>query len=179
MKTQLQKFALLLTMLIGLSLLQVNSQYTEFYGTTYYGGEYDLGTIFKTDGYGNNFQVVYNFKPIYSESFPVGKLCETDDGILYGMTKFGGALNSGVLYEWNPDTDSIVKKIDFNGSEKGSYPYGSLILADNGKLYGMTEYGGTNNEGVIFEWDPANETYVKKIDYKNRESGRYPVGSLI
>ncbi len=46
----------------------------------------------------------------------------------------------------------FTKKIDFDGLNNGSNPYGSLIEADNGKLYGMTKFGGTGN-GVLFEYD--------------------------
>ena len=38
----------------------------------------------------------------------------------------------------------------------GSSPYGSLLEADDGKLYGMTSRGGSNNLGVLFFFDPVS-----------------------
>ena len=34
----------------------------------------------------------------------------------------------------------------------------------NGKFYSMTSQGGTNNLGVIFEWDPVTNIYIKKFN---------------
>jgi uncharacterized repeat protein (TIGR03803 family) len=46
----------------------------------------------------------------------------------------------------------------------GSFPSGGLTLASNGKLYGLTNQGGSNAQGVIFEFDPNTLTYTKKVD---------------
>ena len=53
------------------------------------GGEFNTGTIFKTDGDGNNLQVVLSFPAINSGSIPMGKLCEANQGKLYGMNSTG------------------------------------------------------------------------------------------
>ena len=39
--------------------------------------------------------------------------------------------------------------------------YGGLIQATNGKL-GMTNTGGANNLGVLFEYDLTTSTYTKR-----------------
>ena len=49
---------------------------------------------------------------------------------------------------------------DFDGSN-GSKPYGKLLQASDGKLYGMTYQGGSNNVGVIFSFDPVSLDYIK------------------
>src|SRR5213075_1621059 len=61
------------------------------------------------------------------------------------------------------------KKIDFNGNSIfGNNPTGQLIF-NKGKLFGATNYGGTNELGVLFEWDLFNNQYNKKLDlnYQN------------
>jgi uncharacterized repeat protein (TIGR03803 family) len=84
---------------------------------------------------------------------------------LYGFTRFGGATSEGVLFEFDPTTNTYAKKLDFGGTNFGSGPAGSLALSPNEKLYGGTNYGGANNQGVLFEYDPATSTFTKKLDF--------------
>src|SRR6185369_11493986 len=55
---------------------------------------------------------------------------------------------------------------------------GILCEAPNGKLYGMTGYGGINDHGVIYEFDLTNNSYSKKIDFDGPVTGRYSRGGL-
>jgi uncharacterized repeat protein (TIGR03803 family) len=177
MRIQFQKIICIQLVFLLISLCKINAQCTELYGTTNEGGEYGVGTIFKTDVNGNNQSVVFNFKneegkcPVYT------KLCESFNGKLYGMTKNGGDFDKGLIFEWDPATNAYTKKISFDGSN-GKNPYGSLMQAKNGKLYGMTYFGGINGIGVLFEWDPITNLFVKKFDF-DEQSGCCPTGSLI
>ena len=85
----------------------------------------------------------------------------------------------GVLFEWDPETNSFSKKLEFNGTETGRSPNGSLILGDNGKLYGTTGYGGIHDKGVLYEWDPATDTYAKMLDFNGAENGSDPAGDMV
>jgi uncharacterized repeat protein (TIGR03803 family) len=154
------------------------SQCSEFYGMTTRGGDNDLGTIFKTDGEGKNLTTIYNFA-ILGGADPQGSLTQAYDGKLFGMTYGGGEFNFGELFEFNPVTNKYITKIVFNGSENGCYPVGSLMRADNGKMYGMTSQGGKYNDGVLFEWDPVNAVFTKKIDFNSSENGKNPFGTLV
>ena len=53
---------------------------------------------------------------------------------------------------------------DFD-SPNGANPFGSLMQASDGMLYGVTNRGGSSNNGVIFSFDPSSSTYTKLIDY--------------
>jgi len=173
-------FAIVLTFcLVTLQTLTCFAQnQTELWGMTYQGGS-GGGLIIKTDGNGNNYEVVKSFidypgkNPYYTE------LCQASNGNLYGMTYQGGANNMGVLFEYDPATDTYTKKLDFTGPINGSNPRGSLMQATNGKLYGMTYQGGSNNMGVLFEYDPATNNYTKKLDFAGATNGSYPQGSLM
>ena len=66
---------------------------------------------------------------------------------------------------------------NFSGSVNGYEPYGSLV-SDGTYLYGMTQYGGTNNTGVIFKIKSDGTGYVKLLDFTGL-NGSYPWGSLI
>ena len=81
------------------------------------------------------------------------------------MTVNGGTNDYGVLFEYDPIIDVYTKKLDFDGTNKGANPWGSLMQASNGKLYGMTYRGGASNFGVIFEYDPSSDIFIKKLDF--------------
>jgi uncharacterized repeat protein (TIGR03803 family) len=178
MKTRLPKITLMVIAFISFGFANVNAQPPEFYGMSSSGGEYSAGTIFKTDSNGNNLNSVYTFFS-YDGVNPLSSLCKASNGKLYGVTYFGGADGYGVLFEWDPATSNYTKKLDFNGTEKGSRPWGSLLQAENGKLYGMTNWGGVNDLGVLFEWDPTNNAFTKKLDFNGGENGSNPQGSLM
>jgi uncharacterized repeat protein (TIGR03803 family) len=179
MNKQLQHFALLFLVPFSIAISTVCAQQTEFYGMTVKGGEFNSGTIFKTDSYGNNLQLVFSFPVINNGNLPVGKLCEAKSGKLYGMTGSGGNYEKGVLFEWDPLTNILTKKVDFNGTENGRWPSGSLVLASNEKLYGTTGYGGIYDKGILFEWDPVTNTFTKILDFNGIEYGSHPAGTLI
>ncbi len=106
-----------------------------------------------------------------------GTLVQASDGKLYGMTESGGTNYEGVIFSFDPVTSVYRKLFDFNG-DNGSSPFGSLIQASDGKLYGMTHLGCTNNEGVIFSFNPATLVYTKLLDF-NGYNGSTPLGSLM
>jgi uncharacterized repeat protein (TIGR03803 family) len=153
----------------------------KLYGMTAYGGASGGGVIFEWDPSTNVYTKKMDFTGINGRS-PSGSLT-LHNGKLYGMTPEGGSRNVGVIFEWDPTTNVYIKKKDFTGSEDfigsdGRSPNGNLTLANN-KFYGMTLYGGSSHDdGVIFEWDPITNVYVKKIDFFYGEGGRRPLGSL-
>ena len=44
----------------------------------------------------------------------------------------------------------------------GKYPYGSVIQATNGKLYGLTREGGVANNGVLYQYDLSIDSFTVK-----------------
>jgi uncharacterized repeat protein (TIGR03803 family) len=108
---------------------------------------------------------------------PQGSLIQASNGKLYGMTVVGGSLGVGVIFSFDPLTSTYSKEMDFDKSI-GGVPHGSLIQASDGKLYGMTEAGGTKDRGVIFSFDPSTSIYTKLLDFDNI-NGAAPLGSLI
>ncbi len=148
----------------------------KFYGMTYYGGLYGDGCIFKWDPATNALIKEIDLNGTLTGSNPTGTLAFYNDKF-YGMTYQGGSNNHGVIFEWNPLTNNYAKKIDFDGTSKGCWPVSSLT-AYNGKFYGMTYYGGANDMGVIFEWDPATNVFIKKIDFDGINNGSYPESNL-
>ncbi len=151
----------------------------KLYGMTLDGGVYNMGVIFEWDPVTGVYIKMLDFDGAECGKYPYGSLMQADNGYVYGMCSEGGTNNAGVLFNVDTEDHSFLKKIDFSGPEMGMNPYGSLLQAANGKMFGMTRRGGKQNEGVIFEFDPVSSVLQKRIDFSFRSKGRYPYGSLI
>ena len=49
------------------------------------------------------------------------------------------------------NTNAQSDLLDFAGTTNGKKPYGDLIQASDGMMYGMTQQGGANTYGVLFQ----------------------------
>jgi uncharacterized repeat protein (TIGR03803 family) len=142
------------------------------YGVTYAGGIHDMGVLFEFNTITNAFSKKLDFDGLLKGKYPT-RLMLGNDGKLYGLTDEGGTNNLGVLFEYNPVTSAFAKRVDFDGMAKGKSPK-RLTSGSNGKLYGLTYEGGTNNLGVLFEFDPITNTFAKKIDFDGLQEGSTP-----
>lgn len=145
----------------------------KMYGYTTAGGNNNKGLIFQFDLTNDQYAVQYHFNGTDGEKPENGGMT-IYNGKLYGITKGGGVNNSGVIFEWNPQTTIYTKKIDLTAAN-GEKPMGMLHL-QNGKFYGTASAGGNNNKGVIFEWDPVQNIYNKKIDLSNQDGASPAAG---
>lgn len=152
----------------------------KLYGMTFAGGANNAGALFEYDIAQNTYNVKHNFGSISGDGIlPSGSLIQASNGKFYGMTSKGGSGN-GVLFEYDPATESYAVKVTLNGAN-GNEPQGGLVQASNGKLYGMTYLSATvpnNNRGVLFEYDPATSVYTVKIEF-NDGNGSRPYGDLV
>ena len=136
-------------------MLFVQSQ--TLYGTTFYGGSAQGGILNQFVVGPNNLSIAKSFET-FARHPQYTNLIQANDGKLYGMTSEGGGFNAGVIFSYDPTSSSFLRLKDFDIAN-GSYPYGSLMQAADGNLYGMTTSGGNNNRGVIFSYDPGSATY--------------------
>ncbi len=153
-----------------------------------------IGTLARYNNklYGSTSTNIYEYDPATSTitnkvnfSNSIGAYTTGGNGIFslyngkfYLLTDNGGTNTQGTLFEWDPTTNAIVKKIDFENSATGSLPRGGLVLF-NGKFYGTTIYGGNYGSGVLFEWDPQTNTIVKKIESFGSNGDQFPMGTLV
>ncbi len=150
----------------------------KLYSMTSNGGLNKSGNIFSYDTVTSVFTTVYSFTGGTDGGFPYGSLIKASNGILYGMTTAGGTTSDGVIFSFNVSTGIYTKLFDFNGSSNGGIPYGNLMQASNGFLYGLTYSGGATNDGVLFRYDISTGTFLKLVDF-NGTNGRGPRASLI
>src|SRR5450830_672746 len=75
---------------------------------------------------------------------PYAAVIQASDGNLYGTTTAGGSGGNGTVFKIsNPMTSPTASVIySFTGGPDGGQPYGSLIQASDGNLYGTAAYGG-------------------------------------
>jgi uncharacterized repeat protein (TIGR03803 family) len=102
----------------------------------------------------------------------------SDSVYLYGITSTGGINSSGTIFKIMPDGSNYIKLLDFGGAAYGATSLGSLV-SDGTFLYGMTEYGGTNNKGVIFKIKKDGSGFVKLLNFAGATNGSFPYGTLI
>ncbi len=132
-----------------------------FYGTTQFGGTSNAGAVFKLAG--STTTVLHSFPEqaggFFSDgAYPKAALVQASDGNLYGTTSFGGVLTtyyqSGTLFRTST-AGAFTKLWDFNATDpsvNGIAPYGGLIQASDGKLYGTTTAGGgAANSGTLYQ----------------------------
>jgi uncharacterized repeat protein (TIGR03803 family) len=147
------------------------------YGLCYAGGAYGNGAIFNLNPTTNIYTL--NFS-IDSGSNPSGGLIQLRNGKFYGMTQTSGYEGSrgGLIFSYDPTNNKYKVLHDF-GSATGWLPlYGNLLLATDGKFYGMTQYGGEWGYGVIFSLDTTTNAYTDLYDFYGVDGG-YPDASLI
>lgn len=131
----------------------------KFYGTTAQGGSNGFGVIYMWDPETNDYTKLVDLGT--NERHPYGGLTLFNDK-LYGAT-YSGESSRGTLFEFDPATNSISKRITLFNPQDGYYPYGTTFIPIGGKLYAMLQ-GGLNNAGVIISWDPEANTFEKVAD---------------
>jgi uncharacterized repeat protein (TIGR03803 family) len=172
------------------------------YGTTYTGGAYQLGTVFKlTRGAkGWTQTVLYSFKGGSDGQYPLSSLVFDAVGNLYGTTGSGGTSTCngnkggcGTVFKLAPNshsgwTESVIYK--FKGGSDGDFPHAGLTLDSAGNLYGTTQDGGTGQStncalgtcGTVFRLAPGPHGSWKEsilYDFSGNGDGCYPYAGVI
>ncbi|HXP52649.1 MAG TPA: choice-of-anchor tandem repeat GloVer-containing protein, partial [Bacteroidia bacterium] len=142
------------------------------YGMTYNGGSNNSGVVFQCTLSGN-LTVINNFS---NYETPYGDLVQANGDNLYGMAYGGGSSSSGYIFQYNFSTPAFTDLADFSGTN-GSYPQGTLIMAADGNLYGMTNNGITGY-GTIFNCSTTG-TLTSLYNFGASVIGNNPYGSVI
>lgn len=102
---------------------------------------------------------------------------------LISMTYNGGANSGGTLIQYTAGHSGLSSYYSLHGTGQSGNsgnadPYGSVIQASNGNIYGMTYQDGTNHKGTIFQYNYSTNTYTVEVSFDSI-SGYGPLGSLL
>jgi uncharacterized repeat protein (TIGR03803 family) len=172
------------------------------YGTTYEGGLYGYGAVFKLtppkNGQGPWTEtVLYSFcssASCFDGSYPAAGLILGPHGALYGTTNEGGYYNQGTVFKLTPPASgqsAWTETVLYNfcqyggpsGCNDGFHPVAGVIFGANGELYGTTSDGSTYIYGSVFKLTPPASgqsawTYTT-LHYFASDDGVYPLAGLI
>jgi uncharacterized repeat protein (TIGR03803 family) len=151
-----------------------------FYGTTQTGGAHNDGTIFEVTPSGIE-TVLYSFGSIPNDSAnPSFDLIEVN-GAFYGTAGGGGGF--GTVFSFTPGTgagtgETILHTFNTDPDiSDGGEPGGTLLLGNDGNLYGETLDGGANGNGTVFKITTSGA--LTPLFSFNETDGAAPVGGLI
>jgi uncharacterized repeat protein (TIGR03803 family) len=148
------------------------------YGTTYSGGIFGPGTVFKLFPNGK-LTTLHSFG--YTDGAnPAAGLMQDSNGKFYGSTAWGGSVmyvcskGCGTLFEITA-TGGFTTLRRFDWSD-GYYPYSAMIQATDGNLYGTTVWGLCC--GVVFNVTPAGGLTLLS-EFNGGSWGENPIGGLL
>ena len=160
----------------------------KLYGMAQTGGSDGFGAVFQlTPGKGGtwSYKVLHNFD--FSDGdgyYPYTGLIVDAAGHLYGVTDWGGAYNSGTVFELTAGAKGkwTEKKLhSFNDNGKDGYaPFGVPMFDAAGNLYGTTTRGGSSGTscggqgcGIVFQLTPgAKGKWTEKVLHSFQDNGK-------
>jgi uncharacterized repeat protein (TIGR03803 family) len=135
------------------------------------GGANNYGVIFRIHKNSSGFEKLMEFSAA-SGFNPYGSLTAVGDS-LYGTTYYDNYYYYGVVFKIHKGGSGYQKLVTFNGAEKGGGPRSTLTLSGT-TLYGMTQYGGASNNGVVFKIEKDGTGFAKLKDCYDIPGGGSP-----
>jgi uncharacterized repeat protein (TIGR03803 family) len=123
------------------------------------------GTLFRMAPSGGHFEVLRRFSAVDANGNNTDgadcfePLVETDPGVFFGSTTFGGPNGNGVVFRYSAAKGlEIVHAFSASntagGNADGANPFARLTRGEDGALYSTASYGGANGNGVVYRIRP-------------------------
>ncbi len=170
----------------------------DFYGTTHgasnlFPGTNSIGTIFEITP-GGYLTTLYSFTNGLDGANPTAGLVLGADGSFYGAAEMGGIIGWGGPFQhygrilggtqgWGSiftitQGGQFTALFAFGGGTEGQNPGAGLIQTTNGMFYGVTERGGTNDDGTVFQMS-ADGTVTPLYSFTAGNDGAVPIAPLM
>jgi uncharacterized repeat protein (TIGR03803 family) len=156
------------------------------YGMTYNGGVSNFGVVFTINTDGSGYTNLHEFTGGPNDGRnPYGSLIRIG-GTLYGMTRYGGDNDYGVVFKVSSTGSGYTHLHEFSGGPgDGREPFDSLGRAGF-TLYGSTYWGGASDDGVLFSIETDGSNYTNLHEYAGSPGGGnhpkgtpWPTGGLV
>jgi uncharacterized repeat protein (TIGR03803 family) len=136
------------------------------YGTTYLGGKYGSGSVYKLSRSGSSwtYSSLYSFKGVTDAAGPAfGSLAAGADSGLFGSTEGGREFGTAFEICACPGREIIVHR--FGVGTDGAQPIGGVVLDAAGNLFGTTSLGGAHGNGTVFEEKRSGDSWTESVIY--------------
>ncbi len=135
-------------------------------GSTFSGGDQNLGTLYKVDLETDAFEVFHHFESS-TGAWPSSGLTVGSDGILYGISQ---SLVNPYSYLLEIDNSFNVLKVDSIPEIIGSNISASLV-ASGDHLYGVSRSGGSYGSGTVFRYNIYSDQLEPLHSFNSVDAG--------
>jgi len=147
------------------------------YGTTYGGGAHQAGVVYELSVAGKE-TVLYTFNGTTDSGYPYAALIMDPAGNLYGTAEGGEGAQEGTAFKLDTARNFSVLHTFVGSPNDGESPWSNLILDPAGNLYGVTEGGGTFQNGIVYKIDRSGNFTVLH-SFTGEPDGNSPYGALV
>jgi uncharacterized repeat protein (TIGR03803 family) len=130
------------------------------YGMTYDGGANGNGVIYRYELDSGTYTLLHTFSALDANGYnddgasPGVALTRGRDDVFYGVASYGGKNGNGTLFKITASGEFTVlhtfSALDANAhNEDGANPLRTVIIGDDGSLYGSTRLGGEHTCGTL------------------------------
>lgn len=132
-----------------------------FYSTTQDGGTEGEGTVYQMTT-ALAATILHSFGSTFGDGeYPSAGLLLATDGNYYGSAAEGGTYDDGILFHTST-SGTYTDLYSFNNSANlmQMSPLSPPVQDTNGTLYGVTEFGGTKNDGTVYSLNMGLPAFV-------------------
>lgn len=158
------------------------------YGTSWNGGTYGYGSVFRISTTGA-MTTVYSFTGGSDGNDPLSPLTQAADLNLYGTTKQGGSNGVGNLFQLSL-SGQLTSLYSFDppgggfppSNNDGMFPYAGVLAASDGYLYGANAMGGADGFGTLYLATRSGSAFQKIFDFDEitgPDFGANPYSTLV
>jgi uncharacterized repeat protein (TIGR03803 family) len=150
------------------------------YGTTQLGGDVGAGTVFNLQKDGGAVAILRSFSASGGDGqSPYASLTSASNNPLIGTTRTGGSLAQGSIYSLRFDGLGYTLLSSLESPDFPTSPVACLVEATNGNLYGVTRFGGSSNNGTLFNLNLSGANFGTVYSSTNIVNGTEFRGGLI
>jgi uncharacterized repeat protein (TIGR03803 family) len=155
------------------------------YGTTYEGGGFALGVVYKLSPEGKGYKetVLHSFDGSGDGCDLYSGVVMDSAGNLYGAAEYCGLDYDGTVYQLQPDGKGysfrVLLAFDYTNGEEPEDDDGHVAVDSAGNVYGTAEYGGAYGYGTVFRLAAPDFVYTDLHDFDDNGTDGYdPEGGV-